>query len=345
MQRMKPIQFILALVLGSAPSILGQTYDSFANYFIKWTFKDQNLPILLNKKINPDSNYRWFKYSENIFIDEIADKQETYISSNTNDEAYLHILDYNYDTQSELSSYAPVLMDDTIEEPDETDLFTLVYFKSHLIDVIDFGDNLNVYCNASFLMPSNKENVNKINLRLIERHYNFKIGFSNQINSYGTTKHTHSKKYKTILKNSLRSLRKKRNEPSQTAIEINLSLGPIVLPKTHIFDENDAKENRIFCKMDLLELDMQEFVLVNSATIYKEVDTYAPRSVPDKTKSEQDTTKTNKPKAITTAVPVPKRTEKITSSENNANSLVLNSNYFSLLLVFVCLKNLAININ
>lgn len=163
------------------------TAASTTNYYLRWIAKEPVLPIYIEKKLESPSttDHKWFKYPQEVFLDEIENYESKYLYSQQNDKTVLYILDYSLDTHRELGTYEPrpILEGEEPDEPANThkrDLYTLVYLKSHTIDKIDdvSNDRLHFFCNVSVLMPNIKKfNLNKANLQLIERSVNLKMGF------------------------------------------------------------------------------------------------------------------------------------------------------------------------
>lgn len=158
------------------------TQQDNANYHLKWVGKEPLLPIFIEKFISsPSTEYRWFKYPHNVFIDEEG-KNSTYLESHTQDRTILYILEYNTITHENLASYQPkpVIYDDNVQEDQsedsKVDIYTLAYVDSHSIGVSEERDNLVAHCNVSLLLPNIFKNEN---LKLIERSLNLKLGFAN----------------------------------------------------------------------------------------------------------------------------------------------------------------------
>ena len=59
---------------------------NLANFHLKWIFDGYLFPIQLEKKTQPStahSDYKWFKYSEKVFLDELSDQAQEYFISKT----------------------------------------------------------------------------------------------------------------------------------------------------------------------------------------------------------------------------------------------------------------------
>ena len=82
--------------------------SSSRNFFIKWITADLTFPLWIEKNVSlVDADYKWYKYSENIYIDEIDNYLSQYVYSQTSDKTILYLLTYNYTTHEQLSTYEP----------------------------------------------------------------------------------------------------------------------------------------------------------------------------------------------------------------------------------------------
>ena len=65
---------------------------------MKWVFNDYLFPIVLTKAIKQplDADYKWFRTTDLIFIEQIDNYEEYFLQSNTTpNETSLYILNYN----------------------------------------------------------------------------------------------------------------------------------------------------------------------------------------------------------------------------------------------------------
>lgn len=186
------------------------------NYYLRWITKEPVLPIYIEKKLDSPSttDHKWFKYPQEVYLDEIENYESKYLYSQQSDKTVLYILDYSLDTHKELGTYEPrpIVEGEELDEPvvntHKRDLYTLVYLKSHIIDKIDDvgNDRLHFFCNVSVLMPNIKKlNLNKANLQLIERSVNLKMGFfapskntKSSADSPNSNDHQHKKSMRII---------------------------------------------------------------------------------------------------------------------------------------------------
>ena len=144
-------------------------------HHIKWVFDDYFFPIVLTKSINKpvDADYKWFRITDSIFVDEIDNYEEYFLQSNTTpDEISLYILNYNFTGHEQLASYQPKMIavrtdgDDSNYIIDEfnknSEIFTLAYLKSQEI-IIDDQTNpkkIDYACSVTVLFPLNEYQAN-----------------------------------------------------------------------------------------------------------------------------------------------------------------------------------------
>jgi hypothetical protein len=188
------------------------------NYYLKWVTNDPILPIFLDKKIhlqnerNHDFTFRWYKYPQETYLDQIDPFNDFYYYSHTNKRTSLYILNYDHKSHDQLATYEPR---DQRNANTVNDLYTLAYLESHFIDaLIDKNDpnKINFFCNATVLLPNvNKFDLNFKNIKLVESHLRFKIGF-------GT-----NKKDKHLNQSSVNSDVKRYKRSSEQFIQVFIS--------------------------------------------------------------------------------------------------------------------------
>ncbi|CAF0850770.1 unnamed protein product [Brachionus calyciflorus] len=264
---------------------------SKTEYYLKWVLTDPLLPLLLSVP-NPDQiQVKWYKHSDKEFVEDQSDFEENYLSSDTSDESFLHIINYDIAKHSQLSSYE-ARSTETGTKLDHK-LFTLVYLKSHLIDVIETENDFSVFCNISMLIPKNDANVNDINLKLIEKYSKLKIGLTNQMKKRSIeSKFDKLYRVKRVVHNFL---------------DINLNIGPISFPKTDIFNKDYIKDNNVSCGLDLFEKELDgKNVLTYQTSIFRSVNNYVPTLKKlDEQPNEKPTTKSK------TTIKIPEKIESL----------------------------------
>lgn len=152
------------------------------SYHLKWVAKEPILPIFIEKQFDTalhSAQYRWFKYPQQVYVDELDDGKEAYIESSSEDRSILYIVEYNTTSHDVLAAYEPHLFaDDGIRRADhKPELFSLAYVEGLSIMVTDEPNELIAHCNVSILLP-NSEQLNPINIKLIEKSAHLKLGFS-----------------------------------------------------------------------------------------------------------------------------------------------------------------------
>jgi hypothetical protein len=274
-----------ALLVSLASVVLGQQqqrHDDMervspaTKYHLKWVTQEPNLPIYLDKKLDPtsvstaDLDFKWYKYSQNIYLDELENFSKMYLFSQTEERAALYILEYNTRTHEQLSSYEPRLspVDDENDEQLDlgNDLFTLAYLESQVIDIKEKGSNLVVYCNVSILMPNNNNLLNSINFKLIERNINIKLRLTESHGGGGTRQH---ERVKHLIREGGRKTKRNTNTNAipKTFIQVNLDVGPIELPIRQLKSSNNPN---VTCKLDLL--DMEQNLVVYEKEAVRSID-------------------------------------------------------------------------
>lgn len=233
------------------------------NFLIKWVITEPNLPLIFSIPKQKDLNieYRWYKYSEKKFVDDLETYNEEFIYSNSVNESLLYLLTYETETHDQLSSYEPVPSGFSSSPPF---FFTIVYLESFSIDKIEIDDSFNVFCNLTLLLPKNNDTINEENLRLIEKNSRFKMGLIDNLNE---------RKINIVTEMS----RQKRDTTKSKFLRVNLDIGPIILPKTNLFDKDNIKNNNVSCMLDLFESSPTEGLnLISRSQLFKAVDTYSP---------------------------------------------------------------------
>ena len=237
---------------------------TLANFHLKWVYDGYLLPLQLEKKIQPtttNTDFKWFKYSEKVFLDDISDQSEEYFVSKTHEFTRLSILEYNFTTHEQLSSYEPKLIDDLMHDykpisqdyaydfgsENLTDIFTLAYMKSHDLVLNRMGDKTEVSCLVKVMLPINDEFINEKNYNLLQKYLYIRIAFKE------TNRKRMSRKYpdrgrKTSPKRFKRKTSPKRVIPS-TFIEVELKEGPFIV------STQDFKSNNVTCTLGLIDYD------------------------------------------------------------------------------------------
>lgn len=168
-----------------------------ANYHLKWITYKNDYIISMEKNKKLDADYKWFKYSENSFIDEIYNYQRHYVYKDDIDKTKLFILNYDHYNHEQLSSYEPRAIafrsrvpfnDADIDDEsfyynqmdldqEEKDIFTLAYLKLHRIRFEKIGSKSNISCSLVVVIPDNDPQLNEIIYKLLESHIQIKIQF------------------------------------------------------------------------------------------------------------------------------------------------------------------------
>lgn len=152
-------------------------------HHLKWVGKEPLLPIFIDHLISSaSSEYRWFKYPDNVYIDEDT-KSSAFLESHSQDRTILYILEYNTSTHDNLASYEPRRVaydDEENSKPADsfTDIYTLAYVEGHSIVVTETANDLVAHCNVSILLPSQPSQFQSENLKQIERNLRLDLGFA-----------------------------------------------------------------------------------------------------------------------------------------------------------------------
>jgi hypothetical protein len=188
------------------------------NYYLKWITNDYLFPVWIEKNLTIDADYKWYKYSEGVFIDEIDDHSSQYLSSQTADKTILYLLTYNYTTHEQLSTYEPRIVAIRSDPNDSSDLFsqatdisndyfyssssilnsaviagggttttatlsrdifTLAYLKSHTINITRVNSKkIELSCQVNIMLPINDDYLNEKNYQLIQKYLYLKMAIS-----------------------------------------------------------------------------------------------------------------------------------------------------------------------
>jgi hypothetical protein len=152
-------------------------------FHLKWVYDAYPLPIFLEKPIRLDADYKWFKYTENKYIDELNDHASEYLYSQTRDKTKMYILAYDARSHKQLSSYEPKPIavrlgpdatDNNVETKitDVRDIYTLAFLKTHEIsvDTQTRADRVELSCSALVYLPLNENDYyNQENYKLIQK--------------------------------------------------------------------------------------------------------------------------------------------------------------------------------
>lgn len=264
------------------------------NLFIKWVITEPNLPLLFSVPNYKNIDYRWYKHSDNNYVDELEAYNNEFLYSNSANESSLYLMSYNTETHDQLSSYEPIPVG---LSQFEQYYFTMIYLQSNFIDTIETKDNFYVFCNLTLLLPKNDDSLNRENLKLIENNLRYKIGLIDSL-------------YERRLNINTKIPRQTRDTYKSSFLRVDLDIGPIVLPKTNIYNKDDLKNNNVTCMLDLFESNPKEGRnLIVRSQLFKAIDTYVPN---------------HKKEDIKTAVPKTTTAKKL--SRNSQNSAFVTGN-------------------
>jgi len=223
------------------------------SYHLKWVTDDFPFPIVFTKDLDQKIGYKWLKYSDNLFIDELTDSTQYLFTQNKN-KTILYLLSYNSQTHDELSTYEPVLSQYSFRKPDynyvfNRNIFTLAYVKSHSLTLQRSASGYDVSCAVTILLPINEKHINEKNYDLVQKYIDLKIMMVGKKDKY---KSKITKKHIINADNGFTDsrIRVKRNTASKF-VELTFTEGPI------IFFNNEIREYKsadiFICKMSLLE--------------------------------------------------------------------------------------------
>lgn len=166
------------------------------NFKLKWLTRNTKLPLTIEKHLDANSNlydadFKWYKYPEKQFINEVENYEQIYKYKQTSSKVELSIQRYDRNTHEQLSSYIalPVAFrshssaDAAAAASESTnfqnDLFTIAFLDKQ---EIEFGESetdpsmIDFYCNVSILIPYNELELNKINIELVQQNLDLKMG-------------------------------------------------------------------------------------------------------------------------------------------------------------------------
>jgi hypothetical protein len=176
----------------------GHAYQN-RKYNLRWVTKDPVLPIYIEKATNSHetTDYKWFKYPQEVFLDEEDNYESKYLFSQSLNTTTLYILEYDLRTHEQLGTYEPIairlrtnaydMVDTHIQKSasEPTYLYTLAYVESHSIEVTQDAKDLHYFCNVSVLVANSKQHsMNEASLRLIERSLSIKMDFLSNTQSF-----------------------------------------------------------------------------------------------------------------------------------------------------------------
>ena len=236
---------------------------TYANFHLKWIYEGYLFPLQLEKRIETQStnDFKWYKYSEKVYIDDINEQSQEYLTLNTKNTTKLSILEYNFTTHEQLSSYEPKLNNDLMHDytpishdytydffsENLTDIFTLVYMKSHILVLNRFEETTDVSCVVKVMMPINTEFINEKNFNLLQKFLYIKIVFK-ETRPPGLHKSNRDKRKRKQQKRFKRRINPKRKLPT-TFIEVELKEGPFTV------NTKDFKTNNVTCTLGLIDYD------------------------------------------------------------------------------------------
>ncbi len=235
-------------------------------HHMKWVFNDYLFPIVLTKAIKQplDADYKWFRTTDLIFIEQIDNYEEYFLQSNTSpNETSLYILNYNFTGHEQLASYQPKMIgvrtegddsDHLINEFDKnSEIYTLAYLKSHEIQIDDKRNQkkIDYACSVTVLLPLNE---NQANLRaeynkLLQNFVYIKLVLSSV-----------DENADYLGLNSDQQIKRKRIRRAITNenkiinfLEIEIKEGPISVYKS--FDKTVKRRDNISCLLKLTDSD------------------------------------------------------------------------------------------
>lgn len=211
------IAFFLAVLQFSFIESIEVNLESI-NHRIKWLTRTSHLPLNIEKRFDDSyksldaAYFKWYKYPEKQFINEIENYEESYSYKQTDDKIMLNILKYDKHTHEQLSSYIAIPVAFRSDDSDQNlnfqnDIFTVAFLDRQEIEfetdknmpTIDF------YCNVSVILPYADLTINKINIDLIQKHLDLKMGILGpekmKLNKLGKQVYTYYTMFNTILSN------------------------------------------------------------------------------------------------------------------------------------------------
>lgn len=162
------------------------------NFKLKWLTKTSRLPLRIEKRLDTvpfDADFKWYRYSDRQFINEIENYEQSYRYRQTSSQIELDILKYDKHTHEQLSSYLalPVAYRSGGADPSapeaknadfRNDLFTTAFLDRQDIEVVSnlLSSTVDFYCNVSILIPYTDMDLNKINIDLVQKNLDLKVG-------------------------------------------------------------------------------------------------------------------------------------------------------------------------
>ncbi|RNA01643.1 hypothetical protein BpHYR1_008175 [Brachionus plicatilis] len=133
-------------------------------YKHKWITRETKFPLRLQTPLRIDADFKWYKTSEDLFIEEIDNFEKDYRFEQNNDKVILDILKYDHSYHEQLSSYEPRVI----------------------------GKNM-AFCNVTILIPHGDDLILSKNKALVLQNLILKFGTRvkrdvNPIQSYGQNK-------------------------------------------------------------------------------------------------------------------------------------------------------------
>lgn len=224
-------------------------YFSPVIYKHKWITRETKFPLRLQTPLRIDADFKWYKTSEDLFIEEIDNFEKDYRFEQNNDKVILDILKYDHSYHEQLSSYEPRVIGTRTELVQEKEIFSLFYLKSLIIENKNFKGKNMAFCNVTILIPHGDDLILSKNKALVLQNLILKFGTRvkrdvNPIQSY-----EHNK------------IRFKRHDSTFVALEY--VEGPIYFRKS-LF----AKSEEVKCNLQLWEDNRIKF----QQTISKSID-------------------------------------------------------------------------
>lgn len=145
-------------------------------YKHKWITRETKFPLRLETPVKIDADFKWFKTSEDLFIEELENYDKEYDFEQGNGKLTLDILKYNHIDHEQLSSYEPRVIGTRTEKIQEKEIFSLFYLKSHKIEIINAKGKNKAFCNVTILLPQDSSLILNRNQALILQNLILKFG-------------------------------------------------------------------------------------------------------------------------------------------------------------------------
>lgn len=230
------------------------------NFKLKWLTKTSRLPLRIEKRLDTvpfDADFKWYRYSDRQFINEIENYEQSYRYRQTSSQIELDILKYDKHTHEQLSSYLalPVAYRSGGADPSapeaknadfRNDLFTTAFLDRQDIEVVSnlLSSTVDFYCNVSILIPYTDMDLNKINIDLVQKNLDLKVGLiepeSMRLNSISKER---SRKVTERKKPSLSDSRFKRSAGKNLIVflQINENMGPVTISRSELPSLSDTR--------------------------------------------------------------------------------------------------------